>query len=105
MNLDLLKPAGLDFISVMVLKNCKPELSYILAEFFNMHLKKSCLPDCWAVGENFLAKNYHPVNLLSMVSKVFEKPLNNRFVDHLEKSGVFLIFSMVLGLLSEPQIF
>ena len=70
-----------------------------------MHLKKSCLPDCWAVGENFAAKNYHPVNLLSMVSKVFEKPLNNRFVDHLEKSGHFLISSMVLGLLSEPQIF
>ena len=26
---------NLDFIPVVVLKNCEPELSYILAEFFN----------------------------------------------------------------------
>ena len=33
------------------------------------------------VGETFTAKNYHPVSLLSVVSKVFEKLLNNRIVD------------------------
>ena len=27
---------------LVVLKNCEPELSYILAEFFNMCLKESC---------------------------------------------------------------
>ena len=35
------------------------------------------------------AKNYHPVSLLSVVSKVFEKFVNNRIVDHLEKCGLF----------------
>ena len=34
-----------------------------------------------------------------MVSKVFEKLVNNRIVEHLEKLVFFLIFSMVLGLL------
>ena len=40
-----------------------------------------------------------------MISKVFEKLVNNRTVDHLEKCGFFLISSMVLGLLNELQIF
>ena len=92
MNLDSSKAFGPDCIPVVVLKNCKPELSYILADLFDMCLKKSSFPDCWKVslvvpvfknvGERSTAKNYHPVSLLSVVSKVFEKYVNNRIVDH-----------------------
>ena len=57
------------------------------------------------VVERSTAKNYCPVSLLSVVSKVFEKLVNNRIVDHLEKCGLFLISSMVLGLLDQLQIF
>ena len=57
------------------------------------------------VGERSTAKNYHQVSLLSVVIKVFEKLVNNRVVDHLEKSGLFSIFSMILGLLDQPHIF
>ena len=35
MNLHLSKASGLNCIPVVVLKNCEPELSYILAELFN----------------------------------------------------------------------
>ena len=80
-------------------KNCEPELSYILVELFSKYLKESCFPDHWKVSlvvpvfknfeEQTSAKNYHPVSLLSVVSKVFEKCVNNRIVDHLEKFGVF----------------
>ena len=35
MDFDLSKVSGPAYISVVVLKNCKPELSYILAELFN----------------------------------------------------------------------
>ena len=66
----------------MVLKDCEPELSYIVAKLFNMFLKESCFPDCLKaslvvlvfenVGERSTAKNYCPVSLLSVVSKVFE---------------------------------
>ena len=100
MNLDLSKASGPDCIPVVVLKNCEPELSYILAELFNMCLKESCFPDCWKVssvvpvfknvGEKSTAKNYRPVSLLSVVSKVFEKLVYNRIVDHLEQSGLFI---------------
>ena len=102
MNLDLSKASCPDCIPVVVLKNCEPELSYILAELFNKCLKESCFPDCWKVssvvpvfknvGERSTAKNYRPVSLLSVVSKVFEKLVNNRIVDHLEKCGLFSDF-------------
>ena len=49
-NLDLLKASGLDCIPVNVLKNCEPELSYILAELFNKCLRESCFPDSWKVS-------------------------------------------------------
>ena len=88
MNLDLSKASSPDCIPVVVLKNCEPKLSYILAELFNKCFKESCFPDCWKVlsvvpvfknvGEKSTAKNYCPVSLLSVVSKVFENLVNNR---------------------------
>ena len=102
MNLDSSKASGPDCIPVVVLKNCEPELSYIRAKLFNKCLKESYFPDCWKVssvvpvfknvGERSTAKNYRPVSLLSVVSKVFEKSVNNRIVDHLEKCGLFSDF-------------
>ena len=44
------------------------------------------------VGERSTAKSYGPVSLLSVVSKIFEKLVNNRIVDHLEKCGLFSDF-------------
>ena len=102
MNLDLSKASGLYIIPVDVLKNCEPELSYILAEIFNKCLKEYCFPDSWKfssvvpvfknVGERSTAENYRPVSLLSVVSKVFEKLVNNRIVDHLENVIFFSDF-------------
>ena len=99
---NLSKASGPDCIPVVFLKNCEPELSYILAELFNKCLKESCFPDCWKVssvvpvfknvGERSTAKNYRPVSLLSVVTKVFEKLVNNRIVDHLQKCDLFSDF-------------
>ena len=50
MNLDLSMASGLDYIPVVVLKNCEPELSYILAEHFNKCFKECCFPNCWKVS-------------------------------------------------------
>ena len=44
------------------------------------------------VGERSTIKNYRPVSLLSVVSKVFEKLVNNSLLDHLEKCGLFSDF-------------
>ena len=102
MNLELSKVSGPGCISVVVLKNCEPKLSYIQVELFKKCLKKSCFPDCCKVslvipvfknvGERSTAKNYCPISLLSVISKVFEKLENNRIVDHLEKCDLFSNF-------------
>ena len=67
---------------------------YITAQLLNMFLKESCFPDGWKVslvatefknvGKRSRARNYRPVSLLSLVSKVFEKSVSNRTVDYLE---------------------
>ena len=101
---------------MVILKSCKPELSYILAEFFNMYLRESCFPDCWKVslvvskfknvGERYIANNYRPVSPLSVAKKVFEKPANNSLVNYLEKclpsdfQYVFRSFRLTADLLS-----
>ena len=88
---------------MLILLQCcfkERELSYILAiDLFNMCLKESFFLDCWKVSflapvlkhvaERCMAKNYSLVTLLSMVSKVFEKLINNRLVIHQENCGLF----------------
>ena len=52
----------------------------------------SVVPVFKNIGVRSTAKNYRPVSLLSVVIKVFEKLVNNRIVDHLEKCGLFSYF-------------
>ena len=64
-----------------------------------MFLKESFFPDSWNIssvvsvfkntGKRYTAKNYCPVSLLSVVSKIFEIFVNRRFVDYLEKYCFF----------------
>ena len=67
-----------------------------------MFLKESCFSDCWKVssvvpvfknvGGKSTAKNYCPASLLSVISKVFGKLVNNSIVAHLEKCNLFSDF-------------
>ena len=78
-NLDSSKASGPDCTPVVLLKNCDPELSYMLAELFNMCLEESCFPDCWKISlvvpvfknveERSTVKNYHPVDLFLRLVK------------------------------------
>ena len=44
------------------------------------------------VGERSMAKTYCPVTFLFVVSQIFEKPVDNRLVNHLNKCGLFSDF-------------
>ena len=72
----------------------------------NTCLKESCFPDCWKVSSvvlylKMLGKSLQlslqlhlhlSVSLFPVVSKIFEKLGNNKYVDHLEKSDLFSDF-------------
>ena len=72
-----------------------------------MRLKRPCFPDCWNlslvipafknVREKSAAKNYHPVSLLFVVNKVFQKLVNNKIADPPEKCGLFSDFQYGFG--------
>ena len=89
MNLNSSKTSGPGCIPVVVLKNYEPELSYIrsLREVvgrsrgWSLYFKN--------VGERSTAKNYRLASLLSLLNKVFEKLVNNRIADHIEKCCLF----------------
>ena len=84
---------------MVVSKNRELELSYILPELSNMCLKEFCFPNCWKfssvvpvfkkVGVSSAAQTYCPVSLTSGVSKVFERLVHYRIVNHLVKCGLF----------------
>ena len=42
-----------------------------------------------SVGEKCIAKNCRLISLVSAVSKIYEKLVNNRIIDHQEKCGLF----------------
>ena len=113
-NLDLSKTSSPDCIPAVVVKNFEPELSFILTELKEC-LKDSCFPDSWKaslvvpifknVGERSTAKSYHPVSLLSVVSKVFENLVIIGLLITQRNVTFFLIFNMVLCILDPLQIF
>lgn len=86
----------------MISFEAETEALSIVVKIIHYCFKESCFPDCRKVssvffafknvGERSVVKNYCSLSLLSVVSICFEKLLNNRFVDHIEKCGLFLDF-------------
>ena len=77
---------------MVVLKNCEPELPYILAELFNKCVMESYFPDCWKVSSVApVFKNVGKgLQLKTTALLVFYQwSVNDRIVDHLEKCGPF----------------
>ena len=115
MNLDLSKTSGPDCIPVVFLKNCEPELSYMLAELFNKFLKESCFPDCQKVSfEAPVFKNAGKgLQLKTTTLLVFFLWLVRSLkIFHIiellitqRNAAFFLISSVVLDLLDQLQVF
>ena len=59
---------------------------------FSLLKFSSVVPILKNIKERSTTKNYRTVNFLSVVSKVFEKFVNYRIVDHLEKWYLFSDF-------------
>ena len=67
LNLDLSKASVPDCIPVVFLKNCKSELSYIIADLFNKCLKESFFPYCWSLCLRMLGKGLQLITACLLV--------------------------------------
>ena len=77
-----------------VLKICAAELSSPLSSLYSACFRQGVYPSLWKTANvvpvhkkqaRSSMKNYRPVSLLSVVSKVMEKVINTTLMNHLEK--------------------
>ena len=94
LNLDSSKSPGADEITPRMLKHCAYSLSIPITKLFNHSLNCGQVPVDWKCGiitpifkggNRSEAVNYRPVTLLPTISKVLEKLVARKLVDHLEK--------------------
>ena len=86
-NIDPNKATGPDNISGRILKECSKEISPSLTALFNLSLRTGLVPLLWKSanvtpvfkkGEKSNCKNYRPISLLCIVSKVLERTILNQ---------------------------
>ena len=91
------KSCGMDGISNEILKCCSRIIERHLARAFNKCIDEGVFPDIFKTakvvllfkkGEKKDPANYHPISLLSSLSKVFEKILQNRILRFTEKNNL-----------------
>ena len=79
------------------LKDFKNELKFPLSKIFNYSLNTGNVPCDWRKanvmpifkkGQKSSPSNYRPVSLTSVICKLFERILQNKIVDHLEKNSL-----------------
>jgi hypothetical protein len=87
----------IDGISTELLKFLAIELSWPLAHIFNLSLSNGIFPDrlkssrtvpIFKSGRNDLCDNYRPIALLSTLSKVLEKMVSVKLVNHLDRNKI-----------------
>ena len=87
-------------IPVVAQYNCFSDLSLILADLFNISLKKSHFSYCWRVlfavfvlknnRERSMIRHNHSVSLPFVISKIFEELLKSRITDLLGKCFLWI---------------
>ena len=90
-NLDISKATGPDGIPNWILKECSAVIAPSLCSLFNHSLHSGTVPLDWKSAnvtpvhkkeKKELATNYRPTSFLSIISKVLERCVCNRFYDH-----------------------
>ena len=83
----------IDGMSIKLLKSVAIEISFLLAHIFNLSLKNGTFPSALKLsrvvpiqkgGKADSCANYRPIALLSSISKILEKIVSLKLVNHLE---------------------
>ena len=90
--LDTTKATGPDEIAPIILKLCADVLYKPIHYLFSLSLKHGAIPSSWKTykivpifksGDASLVRNYRPISLLSNTSKILERLIFNKVIDHL----------------------
>ena len=87
-----------------MLKDGAEILAELISQIVNMSLGSKFPEDCktakvrpiFKKGKNTEPKNYRPVSLLPLLSKVTEWAMHNQLIERLENTKLFLITNVVL---------
>ena len=99
--MDVSKAAGIDNLSGKFLKDGAVVLSKPIAEIGNLSIKYSAFPtDCqiaklrplFKKGSTTLPKNYRPISLLPLISKIFEKVIHDQTQMFLNENKIIYEF-------------
>ena len=91
------KSTGTDNIDTYVIKLVAPELVAPLTHIVNMSITRSTFPSSWKYakvvpllkkGDPIIPKNYRPVALLPIFSKVLERLIFNQLVAYLDRNSL-----------------
>ena len=111
--LDEVKATGPDKIPALMLKNCTVNISSSLCQLFNKSLSCGILPSEWKLANiSPIPKrnpihdvtNYRPISLLSLVSKVFERCIYNRLIEHVYSQIYELQYGFLRGRSTTSQL-
>ena len=97
-NLDSNKAHGCDNISIKMIQICGESIAFPLKLLFETALKEKKFPDIWKLAnvvpvhkkeEKKLLKNYRPISLLPIFSKIFERVIYNSLFNHFVSNKLF----------------
>ena len=91
------KSTGTDFISTWIVKLVSKDILPALTHIINLSISKSEFPLLWKLakvvpllkkGDPLIAKNYRPVALLPIFSKILEKAVFQQLVEYLDQNNL-----------------
>ena len=106
------KATGIDNLSGLFLKDGSKVLATPIAQICNLSIKLSTLPDeckiaklkpLYKKGKKTNPKNYRPISLLPVISKILEKVIHDQSMDFVTKKNVYTNFNQVFEIFT-PQI-
>ena len=95
--IDPFKAVGLDNLGGRFLKDAATELSLPVAQLINLSIKSSLFPEQFKIaklkplfkkGPALVPKNYRPISLLPLLSKLFEKIIHMQTQDYLNENNI-----------------
>ena len=104
-NLDVTKASGIDQTSARFLKDGAPVIAIHLANIINLSIKLDTSPSQCTIakikrlfkkGTKTEAKNYRPISLLPLISKVIEKSIYDQTQDYLQRNKLLYSYNRFL---------